>query len=436
MMETLVLVAQLGLLLLLFALSAFFASAETALFSLSAVQVQRLHNRNIRGGGRVTELLRRPSRLLATLLVGNTLVNVAIASLGYAMIDDIVPVHDFSAVIAIPVMTLLLLIFGEVAPKRLAIAHAEKLAPFYSLVLLFWIRLFTPLRLLLESFSGKLRNMLRPERRSLSDEELLTAVELGAEAGELDEDDRSMVDGVLRLSEMQASDVMTPRVDMVGIDLDDEPADQLSQAKITRYHYLPVYRETPDAIEGFLDVTRYLLDPEHNLRRATSPALFVPETVALDDLLITLQRNQRHIACVLDEYGGTAGLVSRGDIIEIVTGDIPLGASFEVPEIQRLDERRWLIDGSASLDEINHELDLDLDADGVDRIAGWLISQAGRFLRAGESVEAQGCRVQVRRVRKMRVEQVLLEKLSRPTPDQFEDSSDDAEDDYSHEEDA
>ena len=241
-----------------------------------------------------------------------------------------------------------------------------------------------------------------------------------------------MVDGIMRLSEMTASDVMIPRVDIEGLDLEDSPADHLATARRTHYHYLPVYRGTPDAIEGLLDVPRYLLDPEHNLRQATFAALFVPETIALDDLLITLQRNHLHIACVLDEFGGTAGLISRGDILETITGEILLGSEQESPEIQTLDENRWLIDGSTSLDEINHELDLELDAEGVDRIGGWVTAQAGRFLHAGEAVEAQGCRVQIRRLRKLRIEQVILERLVNPTADQHRvDESFDAADDDS-----
>jgi putative hemolysin len=418
-METLAFVARLLLLLALLALSAFFSSAETVFLSLSAVQVQRLRHRHAGDGARVADLLREPTRILSTVLIGNTLVNVAVASLGYVIIDSVAALRPWSAAIAIPAMTAVLLVFGEVAPKRMAIAHAERLAPLYSGPLLFWLRFLAPLRRLLEAFSGRIRRLLRPERRSLSDEELLTAVELGAETGVLDEEERSMVDGILRLSEMQASDVMVPRVDMVCIDLDDPPARHLEKARATRFRFLPVYRGTPDAIEGFLDVTRFLLDPNHDIRRATTPPLFVPETATLDDLLITLQRHRRHIACVLDEYGGTAGLVVRSDILEIITGEIPLGASQETPEIQPLGGNRWLIDGSTSLDTVNHELDLELEAEGADRIGGWVTARAGRFLKAGEIVEAQGCRVQVRRLRRTRVEQVLLERLPRPTADQL-----------------
>lgn len=419
-------------LLPLILLSAFFSSAEPAFFALNAVQVQRMKNRNPAQGAWIAEQISRPTRLLSTLLIGNTLVNIAISSLGYAVIDAIPGIGHYSPVVAVPVMTLLLLIFGEVAPKRYAITHAERLTTLFVPMLRFWMTALNPLALFLAAVTRHAERSLQPERKSLSDEELLTAVELGAETGVLDEEERSMVDGIMRLSEMTASDVMIPRVDIEGLDLEDTPTEHLATARRTHYHYLPVYRETPDAIEGFLDVPRYLLDPEHNLRQATFAALFVPETIDLDDLLITLQRNHLHIACVLDEFGGTAGLISRGDILETITGEILLGSEQEAPEIQTLDENRWLIDGSTSLDEINHELDLELDAEGVDRIGGWVTAQAGRFLHAGEAVEAQGCRVQIRRLRKLRIEQVILERLANPTADQHRvDESFDAADDDS-----
>ncbi len=424
-MSTLVYIIQGASLLLLLILSAFFSSAETAFFSLNAVQVQRLKDRRPKRGMWIAAQLSQPTRLLSTLLIGNTLVNVAISSLGYAMIDEIPAVGKYSAAVAIPVMTLILLIFGEVAPKRYAIAHAEHLTALYTALLQFWMRLLAPLGVFLSAITKRAERSLKPERKSLSDEELLTAVELGAETGVLDEEERSMVDGIMRLSEMTASDVMTPRVDIEGIDLEDAPDEHLQAARKAQHHYLPVYRGTPDAIEGFLDVPHFLLDPEHNLRKATFAAKFVPETIALDDLLIMLQRNHLHIACVLDEFGGTAGVIGRGDILETVTGEILLGSEQEAPEIQKLDENRWMIDGSTSLDEIYHEIDIDLEADGVDRIGGWVTAQAGRFLRAGEAVEAQGCRVQVRRLRKLRIEQVILERLPRPTADQVGDEESD-----------
>ncbi len=429
----LILALQILLLVLLLSASAFFSGSETALFSLGADQLQALGKGDARGR-RVVALLKQPTQLLSTLLIGNTLVNVVIATVGYRIIDALPFFGPYSALVAVPVMTLLLLVFGEVAPKRTAVAHAEAFSLRVARPLHVCSVVFAPLRFCLEFFSGRIKRHLRPERRALSDDELLTAVEVGAEQGVLDQDERSMVDGIFRLDEMSASDVMTPRVDFEGIDLDLSPEEILDIARKTDYRYLPVYRGTPDAIEGFLDVAAFLLDPEHKLSDALDFPLFVPETATLDDLLVSLQRNRRHIACVMDEYGGTAGLITRSDIVDVFA-DLPLDLD-EKPDdyMRRIDDTHWVIDGDASLEEVNHELDLELEAEGADRIAGWVTAQAGRFPRIGETVEAQGCRVQVKHRRKLRINQILLEILPKEKDDEdVEDFSEDEEDELEQE---
>lgn len=400
------------LLLVLISLSAFFSGSETILFSLSPIQVQRIRNRNAVAGARLETLLGDPALMLSTLLVGNTLVNFAIASVGYMVIHALVP--SWGTALAIPLMTLTLLLFGEVAPKRVAISHAERLAPLISRLLLFWLWLLRPFNMVLTSSSKVFKKSLRRERRALSNDELRTVVEVGEEQGVLDAEEASMVDGIMRLSELKASDEMTPRVDMAGLDLDTPVAEQIEVARKAHFRHLPVYVRTPDAIEGFVDAAQFLLDPAHDARKATSPALFVPENVSLDDLLVSFQRSGKHIACVLDEYGGTAGLITRGDILELITAPVATKGADERPEIRRLSGDVWLIDGTVSLDEINRQLDLALEADDADRIAGWITFHAGRLPLAGQTVEAQGCRVTVRHLRKRRIDVVQLEVIERP----------------------
>lgn len=403
-------------LLLLFALAAFFSGSETVLFALTPIQAQRIRDRHPRAGTRVQRLLSQPERVLSTILIGNTLVNVAIASIGFIVVHALAPAH--STAIAIPATTALLLLIGDVIPKRLAIAHAERLAPACSALLLFWGRLFAPLGRLLEFCPRVFRRFLRPERKTLTDDELLTMLQVGAEQGVLDAEERSMLDGIMRLSELMASDVMTPRVDLIGVDLDDPAERQLAAARQARLRQLPVYRRTPDAIEGFLDVARYLLDPAHDVRRATLPAIFVPENATLDDLLVTFQRGGREIACVLDEYGGTAGVITRGDVLEFVVKGVEHESLPRKTAIEPLGAGAWLIDGTTSLDAVNHTLGAGLEAEGADRVAGWVAFHAGRLLKAGESVEAQGFRATVRRLRKHRIDQVQFERLASDPTDE------------------
>jgi len=407
-----VLTSILGL-AVLFVLSAFFSSTETTMFSLNRLQLHRIRRQKPALGAKLDRLMSKPTRLLSTILVGNTLVNVFSAALGFTLAEDLFPGRGEA--ISIPAMTLLIMLFGEVAPKRFAIARAEKLVPFYVPVIGVFIFILTPLRLLLDGCSRLMRRSLVRERQGLSEDEFLSVVEAGEEDGVLDEEERAMVDGIIRLEEMRACDVMTPRVDVVGLDL-DEPEESLAKTvERERFRYMPVYRGSLDQPTGFLDVLKYVLSPSRKMAEFIIDPYFVPETAPLDSLLSTFQKEGRRVAFVLDEYGGTAGLISRGDMLDQIAEHVGDEFSKEEPEIQNIGPNKWLVDGAASLDEVNYELDISLWAEGADRMAGWTVAQMERIPKTGDSVEAQGIRATVRRMRHQRVMLVLIEKLG-PAP--------------------
>jgi putative hemolysin len=401
-----------GLLVLLLLCSAFFSSAETALFSLNPIQVHRIRRTHPAAADRISAMLLTPARPLSTILIGNTVVNVAAAGLGFVLASQLAP--GFGKAIAIPVMTVLLLVFGEVAPKRLAMLRAERLACLYAPVLAGLMAVTAPVRAGLEWLTSRMGRHLHAPRRGLSEDEFRTVVEVGREEGVLDEEERDMVDGIIRLEEQQASDVMTPRVDFIGIDLDDPLETNIEVATGVTFRYLPVYRGSPDHVEGFLDVPHFLLNGAHDIQASLVEPFSVPETAPLDSLLAMLQREHRRIAYVVDEFGGTAGLVTRGDILEEIVADVDNEYGEESLTIQAIGEKSWLVNGSTSLEDVNGELGLRLEAEGADRIAGWVSAQAERIPHAGETVEAQGCRATVQRVRRNRILNVVLEKTAPP----------------------
>jgi putative hemolysin len=416
-MITPLLITQCAGLFFLLLCSAFFSSSETCLFSLNSLQINKLRQNSKKAGLRVENLLNRPTKLLSTILIGNTIVNVAAASLGYSILATLHVEH--AAVVAIPAMTVLLLIFGEVVPKRIAMKRAAGMSAAYSRLLVFLLKVMTPLRFALEKTAAIFAKDLNTTDNTMTEDEFLTVVEVGEEEGVLDEEERTMVDGIIRLEETQASDVMTPRVDLIGIDLTDPPEEQERTARSCLYRYLPLYRESLDTIEGFLDVPRYLLAKKHSIKSASIEAFFVPETAPLDALLTTFQKDNRRVAVVSDEFGGTAGLITRGDILEEIAQDVDNEFGKEELTIQQVGDNRWFVDGSVSLEDINYELDMDLEVDGVDRISGWVSAQAEHIPRPGEIVEAQGCRATVQAVRRQRIMSVMIEKYK--TPDQEED---------------
>jgi len=228
-------------------------------------------------------------------------------------------------------------------------------------------------------------------------------MEAAAEHGDITVADAQMVEGVLRLSELCANDEMTPRVDIDGYDMDlDEQARAAALAN-AKHSHLPVFRRTPDAIEGVIDVKTGKIED----------ALFVPETVALDDLLETFAKSRRQIAVVLDEYGGTAGIITPNDIIELIVGPGVFANPNQEPAIVRKGPNVWEIDARASLDEINRELDIELEAEDADRLSGWVQFHAERLPHVGQEIEADGCRATVMKRRRRRVTQVRLEVLKR-----------------------
>ena len=420
----------------LFALSAFFSASETVLFSLSPLQLRRISAKRPAVGSRISGWLADPSRILSTILAGNTLVNFAIATCGYLVFFRVAPHYAETA--SVVVFTLLLLLFGEIVPKQFAMRNAELLAPAVTRTLEFWYVALWPASRVMALSSRVFKDLLQRERRALSDDELRAVVESVAASGGIDEEEASMVKGVLRLSGLHASDEMTPRVDMIAVEESESDGAKVRKALAAPYPFIPVYRKTPDAIVGFIDVKRLALDPAHNPRNAMDDALFVPENVELDDLLVTFQRERRRIAVVLDEYGGTAGIITRGDILELIADPVDDSGAPKAEPIVPDGPGAWICDGTVSLEELNNELGLELSDEDADRLAGWILAYAGRLPHTGETVTAQGVSATVTARRNRRILKVRLVRLEAPDREEegleaeeeameFDDAEEDAE---------
>lgn len=409
---------QLPALVVLLACSAFFSSSEVALFSLSPLQLRRLDQTHPQAAQLLRAILHPPTRLLSTILIGNTFVNVGLSVLGYAIIVRLLPIAgEWTAVL---IMTLVLLVFGEVVPKRIAFLWPERMALLYAWPLTLIMRGLTPLRIGLEHITHQFQHFFKPRGRTLSGDELETVVELSGEEGILRDTERDMLKSILRLEDLQARDVMTPRVDLVGYDLNDGEHELATIAKQAKVRQLPIYRGSFDQIEGLLDVRRFLLDPHHRLQSALSPPAYEPESAPLDQLLTRFLSDRRRTAIVVDEYGGTAGIITRGDIIEEITGDIDDEHGDHKQLFETAGTNRWMLDGQISLEQINQQLGTRLEAEGVDRLAGWIAAQLERMPRTGDQVIAQGCRAVVRQMRRHRITLVLLERQAPTTKQESE----------------
>jgi len=399
------------LILLLFLLfcSGFFSSAEVAFFSLNNLEIRRFSLEEPEKGPKVARALTQPTSLLSSILIGNTLVNVCTSVVGYSFVRGLA--IPYAKEFSIPIITLLLLIFGEIGPKRVAIHKNIWLAGMYAPVLLFLIKSTAPIRWLLQQITRSLESYFPPENSPLSDKEYETLIDISQEAGVLDEDEGDMVKGIIKLEDLKISDIMTPRMDIIGIDLSDSWEDNDRIIRNHRLSRMLIYRDHLDHVEGILDVRAYLLDPEHRLADAWRAPHFVPESVRLDRMLEDFQSRENRIVVVVDEYGGTAGIITRGDILEEIAGDMTSEFNAHKLNIEKISDNHWLLDGQISLEDLNEELDLALDAESVDRLAGWITAQTVHLPHAGEVIEHQGCRAIVRQMRKHRITLVELIRL-------------------------
>ena len=410
------LTAELASLALLLSLSAFFSGTETALFSLSKLQIRRIRHDHPRHGQIISELLDRPHRLLTTILIGNTVVNVSAAVLGYAVLRIVWP--ERAELMAVPIMTLLVLIFGEITPKSLVIRHPEFYALHLAVPLRGLVVSATQLRRATETISQRLVAAIerlpyfsgRQVRTSApTEDEYRTLLTVSERAGVVRKEERYMVNKILALENMQVKEVMTPRVDMQCVEDTMSPADLTTALRKIKHRRVPMIHDSPDTVEGILNVKEFLINPERELDEALELPNFVPETMSVARLLKSFRKQEHPVAIVVDEYGGTQGMVTLEDVLEEIVGEIE--DEFDASEImvQKLDERRFVVNGKARLELVNEQCGLQLHSEDVETIAGWLIAQLGALPREGEQLKTDTVRATARKVVKNRVREILLE---------------------------
>ncbi|WP_372807500.1 hemolysin family protein [Pontiella sp.] len=397
-------VLLLGLFFLL-CLSAFFSSSESALFSLDPLQVRRIGAKKPGAGRRIERLLSSPSQLLSAILIGNTLVNVAASSLGHSLIKHALP--RYGIFIAVPTITLMLLVFGEVTPKRFALHMPERIAVLFAVPIDLFALLTKPLSGVFSAIDRMLHRGLGST--ALTEDEFRVALVKGESGGLLKSEERNIMEGIIRLEGLSAADVMTPRIDLVGID-PDLPAPQIRAiARAAHFKFLPVYKESIDHIIGFLDVRNFLLHPEASVDDCIIAAPCIPETLPVDKLLMFFRKKKVRVVCVLDEFGGTAGIVTQGDVAEEIVADAELDIRETKVGAKPLDKNRWLVGGDTSINEMNDDLGTAIVPGNFTRVSGWLQDELDRIPRRGDVVETDRFRVIVRTVKQRRILSVVLE---------------------------
>jgi putative hemolysin len=380
---------EIFLLILLVLASAFFSGSETAFIYLDKIKIRQIEEIKSSSARRVIDLLRDPYKLLVTILVGNTIVNIAASSIMSEVFYSFL--GEKGVFLSVFVMTIILLILGEVTPKMFALSHPVKVSFFSSLILKLTEILFTPIRLLLVKISGKIVKFFgfkeHPEKHTITEQEIRSLFMLGSEEGVVKEKEKDMLEGVLELKQRNAADIMTPRIDIMALDMTlprEELAVRIKESQFSRF---PVFIHTLDNIVGIIHTKEILLNEAKNVGDMVEKPFFAPESMRIADLLPELQKSNMHMAIVTDEYGVTSGVVTIEDILEEIVGEIRDEFDFEAPNIKKIDKKTFEINGQTHIDEVNEGLALDILTDEVDTIGGYITLLIGKMPQAGDNVK-------------------------------------------------
>lgn len=408
-----IVVAGVAAVVFLMLLSAFFSSSEIAMFSLERHRIDSLAEGDDASAVTLKKLRENPHRLLVTILVGNNVVNIAMTSIATALFAFYF--SDGAAVfLTTVVISVLVLLFGESAPKSYAVEHTETWAlrisrPLQASQYLMYpaVVLFDYLTRAVNRFTGGRSDI---ETSYVTKDEIEGILRTGEEEGVIEADEREMIQSVFRFTNTIAKEVMVPRLDMVSVSAEaslEEVLETCVENDVTR---VPVYRDNLDNIVGIVDIRDIVpaLDTDAKPEDIVEPTLHVPETKEIDDLLRELQDERIHLAIVIDEFGSTKGLVTVEDIVEEIVGEI-----FETEEeepMERVDEDTIIVKGEVNLDEVNDELGIELPEEGeFETVAGFIYNRMGRLVEEGETVVHEDVTLTVEETENTRILRVRVE---------------------------
>ena len=407
-------VTQLIILFVLLMLSAFFSSAETALTTVNRIRLRTLAEEGSKRAETVLAITDDSGKMLSAILIGNNIVNLSAASLTTTL------AYSFGGsmvAIASGILTVLILLFGEITPKTMATIHSERMSLIYAPVISIFMKVMTPVIFIINGLSIGVLFLLRVDpnakNNTMTENELRTIVDVSHEDGVIESDERQMINNVFDLGDARAKDVMVPRVHVTFADIDSTYEELIEIFREDKYTRLPVFKDTTDNVVGTINMKDLLLYDNTNgfhIRDILREAYFTYEYKSISELLVEMRQASFNIAIVLDEYGETAGLITLEDILEEIVGEIH--DEYDENEedfIQEIDEREYIVEGSTNLDDLNDRLELDLRSEEYDSLGGFIIERLDRLPEEGDRIDTEdGIHMVVEKLDKNRIELVHL----------------------------
>ena len=401
------------------AMSAYFSATETAFSSLNKTRLKVLADNGNKRATLALKLSEDYDKLISTILIGNNIVNIMVASIGTLLFVGLY--GDIGATVSTVVVTIVVLIFGEITPKSVAKDTPERFALFSAPFIRLWILVLTPLNFLFSQWKKLLSRIFKSsENHGITDEELMTIVEEATQEGDIDDQEGDLIQNAIGFMEMEAAEIFTPRVNVIGIPLDATKSEIAKTFSDTGFSRLPVYDDDIDHIVGIVyqkDFHNHIYHTNKPLSSIIRPALFVTENTKVGPLLKKMQAKKSHIAIIIDEFGGTDGIITMEDILEELVGEIWDEHDAVVQEIQKVSENEYLVTGTASIDKVYEELDIDKEFD-VFTVSGWIMGILERVPKEGDHFVSDGLDVTVLKMADRRVDKVRIVRLPKDENEQ------------------
>ena len=408
-------IIQIVMLVILLIGSGFFSASETALMSLSRIRVRHMQEEGVKGAKLVGKLTEDSGKLLSSILVGNNVVNIAATSISTSLFISILGTQGVA--VATALMTILVLIFGEITPKTIAANNSEKIAILVSKPIKVIILILTPVVWVFNIITNIIFKIFGIKSKSgqpyITEEELRTMVNVSQEEGVLEIEERQIINNVFQFGDMQAKEAMVQRLDMVCIDADDGYKEIISLFKEEQFSRMPVYEESADDIIGIVNIKDIIFLEEDeianfDIRNYVREAFFTYEFKKITELLEEMKKDKSQMAIVVDEYGGTAGLITIEDLVEEIVGEIEDEYDEDESDIEVIKEDEYIIDGSKKISEVNELIGTNLESEEFDSIGGFIIGHLKILPEEHEVIEVDGVKLCIESLDKNRIKKIRV----------------------------
>ena len=407
-------IIQLITIIILLAMSAFFSSSETALTTVSTIRLKSLADNGSKNAKLVLTLKENPDKMLSAILIGNNIVNIAASSITTIFFQQMW--GSWAISIGSGVLTLLVLVFGEITPKTAATGYADKFSLFVAKPIWFLTKVLTPIIVVINFLASCIMKLFRininEKESTFTEEELRTIMDVSHEEGVIEEEEREMINNVFDFGEAEAKEIMIPRIDMCMINVDASYDELLEIFKENRYTRLPVYQDSTDNVIGIInikDLILYRSGDKFDIRDYLRDVYYTYEYKKLDELMAEMRKDSVNITIVLDEYGAAVGLITIEDLLEEIVGEIRDEYDYdEEDNFKEIAPNEYLVDGQTKLDDVNDALDLSLTSEDYDSIGGYIIGSLDRLPIMGDTVETDNVKLVVELMDKNRIDKVHI----------------------------